>query len=115
MKSLKATRRPVQVAEGSGNVFADLGLPEPEVALAKTVLAEAIEDTIRGRGLTQQEGAEIMGIDQGTVSKVMNDRLDGFSMERLIRYLNALGQDVEITVGSSDRSGETGRLVIRRR
>lgn len=115
MKSLKATRKPVQVVGGSGNVFADLGLPEPDVALAKVVLAEAIEDTIRGRGLTQQEGAEIMGIDQGTVSKLMNDRLDGFSLERLIRYLNALGKDVEITVGGSDRSGDIGRLMIRRR
>jgi len=115
MKSLKATRRPVQVVEGSGNVFADLGLSEPDFALAKTILAEAIEDTIRGRGLTQQEGAEILGIDQGTVSKLMNDRLDGFSLERLIRYLNALGQDVEISIGGSDHSGDVGKLAVRRR
>ena len=62
--------------------------------------------------LTQEEAAEIMGIDQGTVSKIVNERLDGFSLERLIRYLNALGNDVEITVRRSGLSGYQGSLTV---
>jgi predicted XRE-type DNA-binding protein len=82
------------------------------LALAKVCLAEAIDDTIRELGLKQEEAAEIMGIDQGTVSKVINERLDGFSLERLIRYLNALGNDVEILVRRKHQSGQPGTLVI---
>lgn len=98
--------------EGSGNVFADLGLPEPDLALAKARLAEVIDDTIQRRGLTQSEAAEVMGIDQGTVSKLMNGRLDGFSQERLIRYLNALGNDVEIVVHRPEHFGSQGSLTV---
>jgi predicted XRE-type DNA-binding protein len=60
----------------------------------------------------QEEAAMIMGIDQGTVSKIINERLDGFSQERLIRYLNALGNDVEIRVRREARSGTSGRLTV---
>ena len=83
---------------GSGNVFADLGLPEPEEALAKARLADIIDETLRERGLTQVAAGDLLGIDQGSVSKLVNGRLDGFSQERLIRYLTALGHDVEIVV-----------------
>jgi len=112
MRGLRATRTPARIEEGSGNAFADIGIPEPDLALAKVRLAGVLDDTIQQRGLTQQEAAGIMGIDQGTVSKLVNDRLDGFSLDRLIRFLNGLGNDVEIIVRRSERSGHQGRLTV---
>jgi len=97
---------------GSGNVFADLGIPEPEETMAKARLADLIDETLYRRGLTQTQAAELLGIDQGTVSKLVNGRLDGFSQERLVRYLTALGLDVEIVVRPTDRVGDRGRLTV---
>jgi predicted XRE-type DNA-binding protein len=114
MKHSKPNSTPLRFEEGSGNVFADIGIPEPDLALAKVRLAEAIDDTIQRQGLTQEKAAEIMGIDQGTVSRIINERLDGFSQERLIRYLNALGNDVEILVRPVGESGHRGRVIVGR-
>lgn len=97
---------------GSGNVFADLGLSEPQDRLVRARLAEAIDDTIRRRGITQEEAAEIMDADQADVSRVVNGRLDGFSQERLIHYLTALGDDVEIVVRFPRSFGTEGRLTV---
>ena len=82
----------------SGNVFADLGFAEPEEELARTALAHRIATIIEDRGLTQAEAAAIMGVNQPKVSELVHGRLEGFSLERLARYLIALGQDVEIVV-----------------
>ena len=84
-------------------------LPSPHPSSEDPVLAGS-----HRMGGCPLRGSEIFGIDHGTVSKLVNDRLDGFSLERLIRYLNALGQDVEITIGGSDPSGDVGRLMNRR-
>jgi predicted XRE-type DNA-binding protein len=101
-------------ARGSGNVFADLGLPDADELLAKARLAEAIDDAISRLALTQTEAARRLGVDQGTVSKLVNGRLDGFSQERLIRYLMALGESVEIVVGSGPIHAAVGRLTVRK-
>ncbi|MBI2964046.1 MAG: XRE family transcriptional regulator [Deltaproteobacteria bacterium] len=103
----------IKVTRSSGNVFADLGRPQPEEALAKARLAYEIEQSIRKRGLTQAEAAKILGIDQPKVSALRNGRLSGFSVERLIRFLNALNRDVEIVVSEKPRSRRRGRLVVR--
>ncbi len=84
--------------KGSGNVFADLGLPEPEDRIAKAELARQISKIISRRKLTQEAAAELLGIDQPKVSALISGKLAGFSLERLIRFLNVLGQDVEIVV-----------------
>jgi predicted XRE-type DNA-binding protein len=102
----------ISITHGSGNVFADIGIPEPEEALAKARLADLIGEAIEQRGLTQALAGEFLGIDQGTVSKLVNGRLDGISQERLIRYLNALGNDVEIIVRRSARYGHRGSLTV---
>lgn len=99
---------------GSGNVFADLGFAEPERVLAKARLAESLADTIRRRSLRQDQAAAAMGVDQGTVSRLVNGRLDGFSQERLIRYLTALGDDVEIVVRHAERFEGEGHLKVTR-
>jgi predicted XRE-type DNA-binding protein len=98
---------------GSGNVFDDIGIPEPEAALVKAQLADLIGESLGALGLTQIQGGKLLGIDQGTVSKLINGRLDGFSLERLFRYLNALGSDVEIVVQHRSRSRNPGRLLVK--
>ncbi|CAN5163058.1 hypothetical protein BH24GEM3_BH24GEM3_09120 [soil metagenome] len=100
----------------SGNVFADMGLPDAEELLAKADLAIQISCIIEERELTQAEAAELLRIDQPKVSALVRGRLEGFSIERLTRFLNALGQDVEIVVRPKPRSERHGRTrVISRR
>jgi predicted XRE-type DNA-binding protein len=83
---------------GSENVFADLGLPDPEERLAKAKLASAIQDVIEERGLTQAQAAELMAIDQPKVSKILRGRLREFSTERLLKYLLHLGLNIDIVI-----------------
>lgn len=106
-------KRVAKGMRGSGNIFADLGHPEPEEALAKARLAYEIEKSIRKRGLTQSEAAKILGIDQPKVSAMRNGKLSGFSVERLIRFLNALSRDVEILVVAKPRSRSRGHLLVK--
>ncbi len=88
----------IEVYSGSGNVFADLGLPDADELLIKAQLADQISDLIEERKLTQVEAAKLLGIDQPKVSALVRGRLSGFSTDRLFRFLNALGRDVEIRV-----------------
>jgi predicted XRE-type DNA-binding protein len=88
----------LEVTKSSGNVFADLGFPEPEKHLAKVRLAHQIINVIEKRKLKQVEAAKILGIDQPKVSALSCGRLDDFSIERLIGFLNSLDCDVEIVV-----------------
>jgi predicted XRE-type DNA-binding protein len=93
----RGTKR-VGVEEGSGNVFADLGLPHAEQELLKARLTLQIYKLITARGLTQAKAGDILGIKQPHVSALMRNRAGAFSVERLMEFLTALGQDVEITV-----------------
>lgn len=88
----------IQVHSSSGNVSADLGLPNPEELLLKAQLAAQIGTLISARQLTQSEAAELLGIDQPKVSALLRGKLSGFSTERLFRFLNALGSNVEIRI-----------------
>ncbi|HYV50063.1 MAG TPA: helix-turn-helix transcriptional regulator [Myxococcaceae bacterium] len=95
-----------------GNVFADLGVDAPEEALAKAELTAKISKIIADKGLTQQAAAKLLGIDQPKVSALLRGKLTGFSTERLIRFLNALGRDVEIVVKDRPRSRGPGHLQV---
>jgi predicted XRE-type DNA-binding protein len=86
------------VFTSSGNVFADLGLANSEYRLIKAELARKISEIIANRQLTQVQAAEILGIDQPKISSLTRGKLKDFSIERLIKFLNILGSDVEITV-----------------
>ena len=88
----------IKVTEGSGNVFADLGFPNAEREKLKARLTLEIYRLIRERGLTQTRAGEILGIKQPHVSGLMRGQSGAFSVERLMDFLTALGQDVEITV-----------------
>jgi predicted XRE-type DNA-binding protein len=104
--------RAPEVTEGSGNVFADLGLPDSDELLAKARLASAISDIVTGRHLTQAEAADLLGTSQPKVSNLMNGRLEGFSLERLARFLNTLDRDVDIVVKRCPRSRKAARLRV---
>jgi predicted XRE-type DNA-binding protein len=111
MSSKGAEEELTRFERGSGNVFADLGLPNADEALAKAGLAQAIAETIERRGLTQEEAAKLMGLDQPKVSAIVRGRLGGFSQERLTRCVLALGNDVEITIRAG-RDASAGHLAV---
>ena len=102
----------IQVEEGSGNVFADIGLPDPEERLAKADLAIRISEAIRARRLTQTRAAHILKIDQPKISRLLRGQLSGFSTERLMHFLTLLGRDVEISVKAAPRSRRQGHLRV---
>jgi len=91
-------KKKITVERGSGNVFADLGLAHPEREQLKAHLTLQIYRLIRQRGLTQTEAGKILGILQPHVSLLMRNRAGNFSVERLLDFLTALGQDVQISV-----------------
>lgn len=88
----------VEYEMSSGNVFADIGIENPEEELTKAKLVWEIEQIIKTKKLTQAAAAKVMGINQPKVSALIRRKLDGFSVERLIHFLNALGQDIDIVV-----------------
>jgi len=87
-----------KVVRGSGNVFADLGLPNPEQELLKAQLTLQIYRIVKARKLTQAQAGNLLGIQQPHVSALMRNRGGPFSVGRLMEFLTALGQDVKITV-----------------
>lgn len=102
----------LEIEESSGNVFADIGLPNPEERLAKANLAMRISEAIRARRLSQTRAAHVLRIDQPKVSRLLRGQLSGFSTERLMHFLTLLGRDVEITIRLAPRSRRQGRLRV---
>ena len=99
------------VIESSGNVFKDLGLPNADVLQAKSDLVHLICSIIEKRRITQSEAAEILKVSPPKVSALLNRRIQGFSIERLTKFLNALNHDVNIVVRPR-RSAARGRLAV---
>ena len=99
------------ITRGSTNVFADLGFADADERQTKTRLALELNGIIKSRKLRQVEAGELLGIPQPKVSALANYRLDGFSVERLMAYLTALNQDVEIIIRPR-RDREIGRVVV---
>jgi len=101
------------VERGSGNVFADIGLPDAETHLAKAALVSRIDDIIRHRKLTQAKAAAVMGLKQPDVSRLLSGDFRDFSVERLLRLLMALDRDIDIVIRRKPaRSRRPGRLQI---
>lgn len=94
----RVSKSEIPVERSSGNVFEDIGLAESAELLVKSEIAARIAVIIEKRGLTQAKAAEILGMDQPSVSDLVRGRLRGFSSDRLFRFLNALGQDVKIVI-----------------
>ena len=102
----------IEVEVSSGNVFADLGLPNADEQLAKVRLAMLIQRAIKARRLPQAAAADIWGVSQPKVSALVNYDLNGFSVERLMNFLNALGHDVEIVVHRGRRTRKPDRTSV---
>ncbi len=103
-----------QIIRSSGNVFADLGLPNADEEMAKAKLALAILRRIESRGLTQMEVAALVGTDRAKISHLQRGKLSAVTYDHLVRMLRALGCDVEITVTASppQESGQQGRITV---
>lgn len=99
--------------ESSGNVFVDIGLPNPERELVKAGLTLEIYEIIKQRGLTQNEAGKLLGIKQSHVSNLMRSRSDTFSVGRLMDFLVALDRDVQITVRPKKRERAEMSVVVR--
>lgn len=89
----------IHVTNGSENVFRDLNLPDADILQAKADLVQQLSLIIEKRGLSQVQAAEILKVTQPKISALLHGRLEGFSIERIMRFLNALDQDVRIKVG----------------
>ena len=107
----KKTRMKVEV--GSGNIFADLGLPDAEEHLLKATMVVQLHRLIKARKLTQTAAAKIAGIKQPDLSNILRGQFRGFSLERLMRMLTAFDQDVEITMRPRrKKKGSTGEITF---
>ena len=106
--------RKIAHRKGSGDVFADVGFSPAAAAelKVKSALIMTIRDTMNERELTQQAAAQLCGIDQPTLSKVLRGRMESVTIDRLAAWLTALGRTVEIHVRPYDRKAKAGRLVI---
>ena len=100
------------MTRGTTNVFADLGYADAEERQTKLRLAYAINEVIARQRLTQANAAEKLGVNQPKISALANYKLEGFSVERLMTFLTALDQDVEIIIKKKPRSRSAGRISV---
>ena len=111
MKPRARTDSGARVERGSGNVFADVGVPNADAHLLKADLASRIDAILRRRRLTQARAAKLLGLSQPDVSRLLAGNFQDYSLERLFRLLQALGQDVNIVI-RKPRLGRSGRLRV---
>ena len=103
----------IKAEKSSGNIFADLDFPNSEQELLRARLTLQIYNLIKKRGLTQSEAGKIIGIKQPHVSTLMRNRSGNFSVGRLMEFLTALDQDIEITVRPKRNDHAEMSVVIR--
>jgi len=106
------TKRRTHVEVGSGNIFADLGLPDAEEMLLRSTIVIELRRLIEQRKLTQTAAAKRIGINQADLSKILRGRFRGYSEARLMRMLTAFDQDVEITTRPHRKAGKAGRVIF---
>jgi predicted XRE-type DNA-binding protein len=104
--------RGIEIHEGSGNVYADLGYRNAEEMLVKAKLVRKISEIVRSKGLTQVEAAKILGLTQPKVSALLRGQFRGISERKLIDCLTSLGRDVEIVVKDAPRRRDGGKLTV---
>ena len=101
-----------EVSHGSQNVFADLALPDPIERQTKTRLAMTLNELLKARRLKQVDAGRLLVIPQSKVSALVNYRLDGFSVEKLIEFLTLLNQDVEILIRPARQAVSPGQVTV---
>ena len=102
----------IDVQDGSGNVYADLGYTNAEEMLVKAQLVTKIAEIIDKKGLTQAQAAKLLGLTQPKVSALLRGQFRGFSERRLLDCLTSLGRDVQIVVRSASRRRASGKLTV---
>lgn len=102
----------IEIEKGSGNVYADLGMPDAEEMLIKASLATKIGEIIKHRHLTQQQAAEILGMSQPKLSNMLRGQFRGISEAKMLECLNHLGRDVQIIVRKASRTRTSGRTSV---
>ena len=104
----------IPIHESSGNVFEDLGLPNSQELLVKSGLVQRLGQVIESRGLSQREIADTLGVDQPKISKLLRGQFNGFSTDRLLRFLRLLDQDIEIVLRNKPaKADRNGRVSVR--
>ncbi len=103
----------IVVTPSSGNIYADLGLPNPEERQTKAELARQIDAILTERKLTQKTAAGVLGIPQPAISNLLNGRLSGFSVERLMHFLTALDRNVEIVITPKPQRQVRGEIIVK--
>ena len=103
---------PIEFEVGSGNIFADIGLPNSEEHLLKAQLVVQLGQLIKARKLTQTAAAKRLGVKQPDLSNILRGRFRGYSVERLMRMLTAFDQDIDIVVRPGKKRGRPGRIAL---
>jgi len=106
-------KRKIEAHEGSGNVFADLGLPDSEERLLKANIVVELRRLIKERGLTQVKAAKLVGISQPDLSRLVRGDFDDYSAERLMKMLTAFEHDIEIVMKPHRKAGQRGRITFK--
>ena len=102
----------IEIEEGSGNVYTDLDIPDADEMLVKAQLATKIGEIIKGRAWTQQEAAEVLGMTQPKLSKMLRGQFRGVSEAKMLECLARLGRQVQIVVGPARHTNDAGRVEV---
>jgi len=102
----------IEIEQGSGNVYADLGMADADEMIVKAQLATKIGEIIKSRKWTQQQAADVLGITQPKLAKMLNCKFRGISEAKMFDCLTRLGRDVQIIVGPAQRTASTGRVAV---
>ena len=108
----KKSGKTKQIVRSSGNVLADLKLPQAEEKKTKVRLAVEINRILEGQGISQKRAARRLKVNQPKISALWNYRLDGFSVERLMNFITTLDRDVNIVIQRRTKSGRSGRIQV---
>jgi predicted XRE-type DNA-binding protein len=109
----KRKTKAMTIEASLGNIFADLGLPDGDELDTKVRLAVAINRQLEARRLTQAAAAAALSLNQPKISALKHYKLEGFSVERLMTFLTALGSDIEIRIRTPKRaSSSPGRILV---
>ncbi|PHV09698.1 helix-turn-helix domain-containing protein [Chitinimonas sp. BJB300] len=102
----------IEIEESTGNIYADLGMADADEMIVKAQLATKIGEIIKGRKWSQQQAADVLGIPQPKLSKMLRGQFRGISEAKMLDCLARLGRDVQIVVGPARRTTTIGRVAV---
>jgi predicted XRE-type DNA-binding protein len=102
----------IEIEKSSGNVYADLGMADADEMIVKAQLASKIGEIVKGRKWSQQKAAEVLGIPQPKLSKMLRGQFHGISEAKMLDCLARLGRDVQIVIGPPRRTTSAGHVAV---